>query len=294
MEVTGRKDFGNPNAKLGFDKSKVICYNCGEAGHFKRECQRQKSAANHNPFQKKENFNRQLLTHRNQEVYRSLQQQQQQQHQQIKSSAHANVVSTGASSAVYTEPTTGALVVHGDEGFSWDSIFSESANIAKIVDQTVNEVLTDERLTEVIKDDEQDISGVFDACVEKLQEVMNEALPTESPEKLNFSEVLNKNGESQSESTDNLDGYSTDGSSSQSSEESSLDPEKKGYLEKATLSQVYEAFMAKLNSVRTSISEKLNVENDEKFIECEECKLKHQKIVTLSEEIGFKMMKLTN
>jgi hypothetical protein len=291
MEVTGRKDFGNPNAKLGFDKGKVICYNCGEAGHFKRECQKQKSAATHNPFQKKENFNRQLITHRNQEVYRSPQpqQQQQQQHQQIKSTAHANVVSTGASSAVYTEPGTGALVVHGDEGFSWDSIFSESANIAKIVDEAVNEVLTSERLTEVIKDQEQEISEVFDECVEKLKEVMNEAIPSESPEKLDFSEVLNKHEECKSESTDNLDGYSTDGSSSsQSSEESSIDSEKKGYLEKATLAQVYEAFMAKLNSVRASISETLNVQNDEKFVECEECKMKHQKIVTLSDEIGFK------
>jgi len=38
MERTGRRNFGNQNAKVGFDKSKLRCFNCKQCGHFKREC----------------------------------------------------------------------------------------------------------------------------------------------------------------------------------------------------------------------------------------------------------------
>ena len=37
MDKTGRKVIGG---KLGFNKSKVKCYNCEGFGHFSRECQR--------------------------------------------------------------------------------------------------------------------------------------------------------------------------------------------------------------------------------------------------------------
>jgi len=38
MERTGKRNFGNQNSKVGFDKSKLRCFNCKQLGHFKRDC----------------------------------------------------------------------------------------------------------------------------------------------------------------------------------------------------------------------------------------------------------------
>lgn len=38
MERTGRKNLGNQNTRVGYDKSKLRCYNYKQLGHSMREC----------------------------------------------------------------------------------------------------------------------------------------------------------------------------------------------------------------------------------------------------------------
>ncbi|GJR45793.1 ribonuclease H-like domain-containing protein [Tanacetum coccineum] len=48
LKNTGRKVTINGNETIGFNKSKVECYNCHKRGHFARECRTQKNQENRN------------------------------------------------------------------------------------------------------------------------------------------------------------------------------------------------------------------------------------------------------
>ncbi|KAJ0740697.1 putative transcription factor interactor and regulator CCHC(Zn) family [Helianthus annuus] len=99
MEITSRQCLEGPNIKLGFDKSKVMCFKCKQKLHFKRECSNQGVDESVNLFH--EDYYKKAIYHRTNEQTPKMNQKQ---------------ISEGSSK----EKKQALVVIQDEEGFNWN------------------------------------------------------------------------------------------------------------------------------------------------------------------------------
>ncbi|KAJ0788289.1 putative transcription factor interactor and regulator CCHC(Zn) family [Helianthus annuus] len=102
MEITGRQTISGPSTKLGFDKSKVICFKCKQKGHFKRECRNFVVEETANSF--KDGYYRKAIYQRSREEPSKM--------KQIENNSEK-------------EKSRAFVVIQDDEGFNWNDFLPE-------------------------------------------------------------------------------------------------------------------------------------------------------------------------